>query len=134
MMETTIMTARLLALLYVSIGVGLLISRAHYQAVYRAFFDNPALAYLGGLIALFIGFVIVSIHNEWDPGWPLLVTVFGWVVMIKGVILLAFPRVLLGLGQRLMGKAQFMVWEGVFALGLGLVFAYLGFWHYCPGK
>ncbi len=123
------MLARLIALLYGAVGLGMILNRAHYEKLYRALIESPALIYISGIIALLFGFLIVSIHNIWDVQWTLFITIFGWLALIKGIVILAAPKLLIITAQFFLGKRHFMVWEGVFALALGLVMAYFGF---CP--
>jgi len=53
---------------------------------------NPAALFLGALIALMIGLAMVLAHNVWFGGLDaILVTLFGWVALIKGSILLFLP-------------------------------------------
>ncbi len=126
-METTIILARMLAVLYITIGLGILLNRERYTKIYQELLNSPALLYVSGIVVLLIGWFIVSIHNEWETGWPLVITIFGWVALIKGALILALPRAMQALATRFLKKGQAMTWEGLFALGLGIVMTYLGF-------
>jgi hypothetical protein len=47
---------------------------------------------MGGWIALVVGLAIILVHNVWFGGAAaLLVTLFGWAALIKGIILLFLP-------------------------------------------
>lgn len=52
-----------------------------------------------GFLSLIFGSIVVAFHNVWQ-GIPLLVTVFGWLHVAKGLVYFAFPAVgLKGLGR-----------------------------------
>ena len=38
-----------------------------------------------------MGLVVVIFHNLWVADWRLIITVFGCLVLIKGVVLIVFP-------------------------------------------
>jgi hypothetical protein len=43
-------------------------------------------------IAIVIGLINVLIHNVWEPNISLLVTLFGWAALLKGILLFTFPK------------------------------------------
>ena len=43
---------------------------------------DPALIFVSGVLFV-AGLVIVRAHNIWTAGWPVLVTVVGWLVLLK---------------------------------------------------
>lgn len=54
----------------------------------RLMFDNPApvvLVYLNGTLLFVAGVAIVRDHNRWTGGWPVLVTVLGWLAILAGL-------------------------------------------------
>lgn len=124
-METSILIAQIFGLVYLSISVGIIFSKKYYQKALASMLDNTGLMYLGGLMALVAGFFIVKEHNIWSNDWTVLVTIFGWLALIKGILLLAAPQFV----------DTFRSWykpeninKFVFIpLIIGLVFAYFGF-------
>ena len=53
--------------------------------------EAPVL-FLACLLTLVAGLAIVLAHNVWSGGvLPIVVTVFGWIVLIKGLVLLLLP-------------------------------------------
>lgn len=123
-METSIFIAKLFAVAYLFIGLGMLINSKHYKKMMDGFVNNPTMLYMGGIMATLAGFLIVTFHNVWE-GWPILVTVFGWLGLVKGFALLAFPSSF-DSWMKLFKKMN-MAGIGVFVLALGLLFGYFGF-------
>lgn len=65
---------------------------AHTQAtidIMKAIIQNPPLLFIAGIIGVTAGIAIVLGHNVWSGGaLPVIVTLFGWICMIKGMLLL----------------------------------------------
>ena len=55
------------------------------------FFRNTAILYIGGILALLFGLLIVLFHNIWEASWTVIITIFGWIGIIKGIWLIIFP-------------------------------------------
>ncbi|MCX5794799.1 MAG: hypothetical protein NTY77_04830 [Elusimicrobia bacterium] len=89
-------------------------------------YKNAALTYLLGLLALVIGSLIVHYHDIWVGDWPVLITVLGWIAVVKGIMIIAFPNAMQRLTRRLLAGAAPRI-VPYFALSLGLLFGYLGF-------
>jgi uncharacterized membrane protein YhaH (DUF805 family) len=47
---------------------------------------SPSVIYLNGSLLFVAGLAIVRAHNRWTGGWPVLVTLTGWFVMLAGLI------------------------------------------------
>lgn len=57
----------------------------------------PMLIVLAGYAAFVPGLAIVYFHNRWVAGWPVLITVFGWLSVVIGFARIVFPTHLVGL-------------------------------------
>jgi hypothetical protein len=91
-MELSIFIAKIIAVAYLSIGVGFLFSGKYYRNAIPKLISDPGYMLLGGMISLVLGFFVVQTHNIWAGDWTVVVTIFGWMALIKGVMLLAFPK------------------------------------------
>jgi hypothetical protein len=52
----------------------------------------PAVTYLNGSLLFVAGLSIVRLHNRWNVGWPLLVTLTGWFAILGGLFRMFFPE------------------------------------------
>lgn len=125
-METSTLIARLFAPLYLSIGLGMFLSPKYYKKMLGELTHATTLAYLGGTIALVIGVLIVTYHNAWEGNWTLIITLMGWLTLLKGVLLLMIPEPFIELISPLI-KSRALPVVGAVALGLGLILGYFGF-------
>lgn len=90
-MESSIFLAKLLGPYCIIVAVGVLFNLKSYQKVMEDFFKNSALLYLGGVMALLFGLLIVLFHNLWAANWTVVITIFGWAGIIKGIWLIILP-------------------------------------------
>lgn len=122
-MELSVLVARILAVTYLSAAVGLLSGRIIFEEIMEDFERSSGLVFISGFITVTFGVILVTYHNRWDYSWPVVVTVIGWLTLVKGIMLLAFPKLWISFKKN---YANSKVW-GIPLLGLGLLFGYFGF-------
>lgn len=74
--------------------------------------------YLNGTLLFVAGLSIVRVHNRWTGGWPVMVTLVGWVVMLGGLFRMFAPEAQQG-GENIPTYAVIMV---ILAIGIFLTF------------
>jgi hypothetical protein len=127
-MELSILIARITAVIYLSAAAGALINRDQYRRVAEDMFKNAALTYLMGFTAAIVGMIIVNYHNIWVGNWTVLITILGWLALIKGVLIIAVPK-LVERFSRMIFNGRLLRWFPYIAALLGFLFGYLGFVH-----
>jgi hypothetical protein len=91
-----------------------------------AFFDNPALAWLTGGLLLFGGLLIIAHHQYWSSLAAILVSLFGWYLALRGVVLLAAPHLIeSAAGAAMNMMAMVRIGFGVLVL-IGLWLTFIG--------
>jgi hypothetical protein len=45
----------------------------------------PPVVYLSGSLFFLAGLLIIRAHNRWVAGWPVLVTMIGWLAILGGL-------------------------------------------------
>ena len=126
-MQTSRFLARLLGPTLLVIGLGMLANREGYRAMAREFLQSRALIYLAGLLALVPGLAIVLVHNVWAFDWRLIITIFGWLAVIGGVLRLLAPQRVTAIGETLLASQTYMLIAGVVVLALGGLLAFFGY-------
>lgn len=124
-MEISYFVAQLLAIVYLSVGIGALSKSFNYIKIYDDFVKSPGLTYVTGFFVILLGYLVVYYHNIWVAKWYVIITIFGWLALVKGIMLVAFPGWLKSF--RPLVKGSFGNSVGYLGLILGLIFAYFGF-------
>lgn len=125
-MTTSIFIARLLAIVYLSIGVGALFNPDYLKKVVDDFSKSMSATYIGGLLALIMGFSIISVHSVWDGTWVVIISALGWAALVKGIMLLAFPNVMMRMAHYVYRKVNMNLYSIIVVL-IGAFFGYQGF-------
>ena len=84
--------AKLIGPLFLVIGAGMLFNRQIYDAMVEQYLSNYALIYLSGLFGLTVGIMVVLAHNVWTPNWRVIITLFGWLLVVGGTVRVVYPQ------------------------------------------
>jgi Domain of unknown function (DUF373). len=79
-----------------------------------------------GAITLVIGLAMVLAHNIWTPSWQVVITIIGWLALLKGLAHLFLPDMAKKWLKKIENK-QWLPIALVVAVFVGLVITYLGF-------
>jgi uncharacterized protein YjeT (DUF2065 family) len=123
-MNTSIVLGNIYGVVFTVVGLGLLVRPGHFRTLVRDMVSSPGLLFLGGVLALIVGSLVVTLHNVWSGGWVVIITVFGWMGLLKGITLTLFPQAMMGMTTAMVAKPMLMRAWGVIALILGLVMLY----------
>ncbi len=77
--------------------------------------------HLNGALLFVAGLAIVRAHNLWVRGWPIVVTLVGWVLMFLGSFRMFAPELFLK-GVQSFGSAFIAPTMGILAVGVYLTF------------
>jgi vacuolar-type H+-ATPase subunit I/STV1 len=93
MSSRTIYLSRLIGLYCILILPSLIIHRQSTVDSVAALFHSPSMMLLLGIITVVAGLAMVLAHNIWSGGaLAVVVTVVGWLTLIKGLLFLLLPR------------------------------------------
>jgi uncharacterized membrane protein len=126
-MNATLFIAKLLGFYAIILASILLFKRELFKRVMEDFSKNYAVLFLTGIFTLIIGLAMVLTHNRWVMNWTVIITIFGWAALIKGIWLLAFPDSLSKFTNLYTEAKVFPVVHAVIALLVGIYLTYMGF-------
>jgi hypothetical protein len=79
-------------------------------------------SYLNGTVVFVAGLSIVRSHNRWTRGWPLVVTLTGWVAMLGGLFRMFAP-------EARQGGASIPTFIGIaIPFAVGVFLTYKAYW------
>ncbi len=125
MFRLTIYLARFIGLFTVLLVVGLLVRGS---ATVEAAVADGSVMLVYAIVSLAVGLAIILGHNVWSGGaLPVVITVVGWLMLVKGlVLLLVTPETMTQLFGG-MHYAEHYFFYLLPALGLGLYLTWAGF-------
>jgi len=126
-MQRSIYLARLIGPVFAAIGLGVLLNSGTMRGLGEEFLRSHALIFLSGLLTLTAGLAIVLAHNVWDGSWRVIITVFGWLGVIGGVLRITAPQWVATVGSSMFESAATPVVSGIAVLAVGAVLSYFGY-------
>jgi hypothetical protein len=125
MSRLTVYLARLIGLFTVLLIAGLLL---HGSAVVESAMADKPLVFTYAVISLALGLAMILGHNVWSGGaLPVVVTLVGWLIFAKGLLLLALaPETLTGTLTRMQYGEHIYLYVAP-SLLLGLYLTWAGF-------
>jgi hypothetical protein len=119
----TIIIAQILGIFFVVTGLAMLANSKGVGHAIEASAQDRGTLFVWGILALLIGAIVVVLNNMWTSGLPLLVTILGWLAIVKGVFILILPNAAASL-YRKFNKSGILVFCGLVVFVLGLILLY----------
>jgi hypothetical protein len=118
---------------WLAIVPGIIVVRAPEMGTFLSgFFENAVLVWFAGGLLLFCGLLIIAFHQYWSSPPAVLISLFGWFLALRGIVLMAAPQ-LIERGAAASMNAMPFVRIGFGALVVaGLWLTYVG-WIAKPG-
>ncbi|WP_425391089.1 hypothetical protein [Ekhidna sp.] len=124
-MELSIYLARTFGVIYLAVGLGMFLYRESYILLFRRLTESIDFVLMGGFIAVASGMAMVTYHNLWVSDWRVIITIVGWIALVKGIMLLIMPGYIRTFrGVLLVRYGKYLT---VAILLFGLALSYFGF-------
>ena len=126
-MQASIFIARLLGPLLLAVGAGILINPNMFRTMGTEVVRSVTLVYLFGLMDLAAGLAIVLTHNVWLLSWRVLITLLGWLMIVRGAARVLLTEKVMVFGAKAFRNKQMVPVSGAVVGILGLVLCYFGY-------
>lgn len=124
-MEISIFLAKVIGLFFFISVLSIIVCYKTYLEMEEDAAKNPALMYLSGFFILIVGILLTVSHQIWSRDWRVIITIIGWLILVKGILRIFFPKIV----KKLIEKKRypwFLLAEAV-SLLVGLYLMYKGF-------
>lgn len=102
-------------------GLWRLMHSDNLNKVITSFKTTPGLFYLMSAITLLIGLVVLNYYRSWHMSIPIILTLYGWLMVVRGVVGFFIPQAL----YKVMSHRTFLKAWGIVPLVAGLLLC----WH-----
>ena len=126
-MAASILIARLIGPILLVAAIAMLVDVKDMQKMAREFLESRALIFLSGFLTMLAGLAIANSHNIWIMDWPVIITLFGWAMIIGGAIRIAFPSVVRSIGSAMMENPMIIRVSGAAWAIVGAFLTYKGY-------
>ena len=125
-MEITLYLSKILGPLFLVLGVGFLVSQAHYADLFKALAKRPGVLFLIAIIELTVGLVLVINHPYVDSPVAVLITIMAWGAVIEGALILIWTRPYMRMTLRLLSP-QLIMFGAVLGIIIGMYLSWFGY-------
>jgi hypothetical protein len=108
----------------VAIAIAILLNVGSMPLIAAQVARDPALIFLSGILLLVAGIAMVRAHNIWSGGWPVLVTILGWLALLGGLARMFFPIGLAGIAAQAGASRALLIGCAIILLLLGAFLSY----------
>jgi small-conductance mechanosensitive channel len=119
-------------------ALGLWMSPDVFNGVMKDFMGNLAIIWLVGVLTLVAGIAIINVHNVWESDWRVIITILGWLAILRGVTNLMFPGKVQELGNRMVESHAACLLSTLALIVLGVILTAKGYeaecQKYCGAK
>lgn len=126
-MDVSIFLAKFIGLYCVIIGLVMLIKQKFLHFMIKDVGRSHFNMFIVALITLLFGIPLIICHNVWVKDWPVVITVFGWLCFIAGIVRFLFAEAIMNICANKNFKVMIIV-GGIFSIIIGLFLCYYGFW------
>lgn len=122
------MFARVLGPFLIVVPLTAALRAPQMRSLLADFGDNPLWPWVVGSFVLLLGLVVVALHSSWRSPAAVIISALGWLLVLRGVLLMAFPAAFMSAASAVIGAG--MLWRiGYVGLALGgLYLTVVGWW------
>ncbi len=129
----TRMFARVLGPFLVIVAATTVARASDMRKLLSDFGASSAWPFVTGGFLLLASLVIVALHQYWRGAAAITVSVVGWVLALRAVILMAFPHAFMAAANAAIGTTALWVSVDIFIGLVGLYLTYVG-WGPAPSR
>lgn len=126
-MVLSIFLAKVLGLYLGILGMWLLMRCRSAEAEILGMMSYSGVLTLGAILGLIFGLLIVVSHNIWHLNWEVIITVIGWMALIKALFILFFMDKARRFFNWWIQHRKVMMITNIITLMIGLCLLYHGF-------
>ncbi|MEX0918704.1 MAG: hypothetical protein WDZ85_01935 [Candidatus Paceibacterota bacterium] len=121
-MDSSIFLSQMIGIYLVLIGLVFLFKRKTLMPAMKEVIQSKSLLYIVAMLELAAGIAIVLNHNIWAWSSELLITLFGWLLIVESAAYLLLPYKRM---EKLALKFNTPAWYGSCGAGAVIIGAYL---------
>jgi len=107
-------------------GVAVFLNRERFAEFANRLKKRPAMLFFTGALLTLAGLFLVLLHNIWVADWTVLVTIFAWGTLLKGMALMIAPDAVVK-GAQAWKNPKLISAAGVIALIIGVYMLYMSY-------
>lgn len=125
-MQLSLLLAKVIGLLLISVAAALLVNRKNIDLLFNLY-KQPGNVFITGILETALGIIFVLNHNIWTLDFRGIITVIGWVLLLRGVGRILFPSRIPRMLEKFKKMRSVFAPLLIFIFIIGLYLTYVGF-------
>jgi hypothetical protein len=130
----TCMFARVIGPLFAFSCITAVVRASDMKALVTDFGANPLWSWVTGAFVLTGGLIIVALHQYWHGSPSIIVSLVGWLLALRGLLLLAFPSTFMSMTNSVLAAGALWRTVCICFAALGLYLTYVGWRPHPVGR
>jgi len=126
-MQVSIFLAKLLGPVLVLVAINLFMNPKTFRTMASEIVKSVTLVYLFGIMDFTAGLAIVLVHNIWALHWYVLITLLGWLLLIRGIARTVATEKVMSYAAKLAARRDLYAVAAAVTGVIGLILCYFGF-------
>ena|SRR5579871_6831492 len=126
-MDTSKFLAKVMGIYLILISAVMLSNMSEFLLHVDSLINNPPLMFVAGFFTVMVGLLLVVGHSVWEANFRLLITLIGWLTLIKGLSLVLYPHFIDQVTILFMQDVKVAYAVAIVDLIIGLLLTYFGF-------
>lgn len=126
-MELTILLAKIIGSYMIIVGMALLLHKSFFLTGISSFRGNKESRLILAVIDVLIGLVIVYVYTDWSTLPSVLITLVGWVTLLRGVVSMFVNDVLFEKLTSIFLRKNLYFPTAIIAIAIGFYLTLFGF-------
>jgi hypothetical protein len=120
--------SKFLGPIILALAIPMIFAPTSLQETTKRFLADAPLVLISGVLAMTAGLSIVNTHNVWILDWPLIITLFGWALVLGGASRIVLPHFVNQVGNTMMDRPTITRIAGIIWALLGAFLTYKGYY------
>lgn len=125
--------ARVLGPYFAIIGITTVARGSEMRSLLSGLESSGVWFWVTGALVLLVGLTVVGLHPYWRGAAAITVSVMGWAITIRGLMLVAFPKAFMSAAKATIGMDGMWITASVLLAVAGLYLTYVG-WRPAPAS
>lgn len=125
-MEHSLLLAKIMGPTLLVLGLGFLVNPDHFRKMIKDFIKSEGLMFMASFCSLILGMIVVSMHNVWTTPWQAIISLLGWMTLVKGIVVALLPKQTHHLAKMAKNSGSYMIASLIWVV-LGAYLCYVAF-------
>lgn len=128
-MDVSKFLSKVMGIYFIIISTAMFTNMQQFSNSINSLINDAPLMFVTGFFTLILGILIVVSHNIWQWNWRVIITILGWITLLKGVSIIFCPQLIDKTTVLFLQNMNVAYIAAGIDFALGVLLSYFGFRH-----